>query len=79
MWDILDELEKMLTDIINNEIVRRSGIYKKVMWIIQASVNRENYFHIPDVKEPKKAWIAAIHSSSSNVRQLKQKLPEEWF
>lgn len=44
--------------------------------IIQTLVDKENYFYIHDIKELKKVRnsLIAIHSKSSKMRCLKQKL-----
>lgn len=56
LWNILEELEMVPIDTLNNEVERKKQNLKakKVMWIFQDAINKENYLHIQDIKEPKK-------------------------
>lgn len=76
----MDESKRMPTATLNDKIAKRKWNLKsrKVMWIIQASIDRENYLYIYDIQEPKKVWdiLAVVYSSSSNMRHLEQKLLE---
>lgn len=66
----------MPSDILNDKITRRRWNilkFRNVIWIIQISIDKENYVHIHDIKKLKKLWniLVDIYSNSCNMRYHK--------